>query len=300
MDDRKKYIVDDSIRTHCDKDADASESVFESAISTMSTWIGAAVRTVSGSFSAPAPPSHSPSSKRPKRKPRRITINGDTASLIHAAQIPLPPSPTDPSFTDPSLPFQNLQRHNGTLPSPSTRRTNGHNTSLTLTKERGLHCDNEWHHEALQEAAYPPSSGRPLKLYQEEVNQRLVQELFTLKRSTGQSAAEFKEFINYAEKIDKIDAAGGVFAVVSKHVSRRHSFTPRRISEVNQTDLAIKSSQDELNSDFLRRAIKRATDSLHGTRAPNNLPYYINELRDLCKQPEAPVSPTTQLVFFPR
>ncbi|CEL51718.1 hypothetical protein RSOLAG1IB_00253 [Rhizoctonia solani AG-1 IB] len=266
----------------------------------MSTWIGAAVRTVSGSFSAPAPPSHSPSSKRPKRKPRRITINGDTASLIHAAQIPLPPSPTDPSFTDPSLPFQNLQRHNGTLPSPSTRRTNGHNTSVTAspTLSRSYSVSSSRSPRRGGSTVITNGITKPYKRqhirhrqYQEEVNQRLVQELFTLKRSTGQSAAEFKEFINYAEKIDKIDAAGGVFAVVSKHVSRRHSFTPRRISEVNQTDLAIKSSQDELNSDFLRRAIKRATDSLHGTRAPNNLPYYINELRDLCKQPEAPPLP---------
>ncbi|KAF8744136.1 Cysteine proteinase, partial [Rhizoctonia solani] len=300
MDDRKKYILDDSIRTHCDQDPDTSGSMFESAINTVSTWFDAAVRSVSGSFSAPVPPSHSPPSKRPKRKPRRITTNGDPASPTHAAQIPLPPSPTDPSFTDPSLPFQNLQRHNGTLPSPSTRRTNGCHTSTTASPTLS-------HSFSASSSRSPRRGGstavingitKPYKRqhirhrqHQEEVKQKLIQELFTLKTSAGQSPAEFKDYINYAARIDKIDAAGGVFAVVSKHVSQRRSFTPKQASEVGRTDPSAQPSQDDLSSEFLRKAIKRATDSLYSIRIPNNLPYYINELKELCKASEESALP---------
>ncbi|CAE6422495.1 unnamed protein product [Rhizoctonia solani] len=283
MEDRK-YTIPDESRPHCSEDPDTSASVLDSTINTVSSWFHFFANSFSDSFSAPVPPSHSPPPpKRIKRKPRRITIDGTSASPTRAAQIPLPPSPRDPS-----IPFQNLQ---ATLPSPSPRKTNGYHTSVTTSPTLSHSFSMSSSRSPRRNSAiYTNGVTKPYKRHhiryqkhQEEVKEKLRQELFTLKTSAGQSAAEVKEYLKYAERIDKIDAAGGVFAVVSKHLSQRRPF-----STPGQT---VESERHDWSSEFLRKAIKRANDSLYSTRIPNNLPHYINELKDLYKTSEIPVLP---------
>ncbi|CAE6369147.1 unnamed protein product [Rhizoctonia solani] len=286
MDDRKYTTADEPIRTQSNEDADTSTGVFDSTLNTFSSWFNFITTSVSESFSAPAPPAHNSSSKRIKRKPRRITIHGTTASPIRAAQIPLPPSPTDPS-----LPFQNLQQHNGSLPSPSPRKINGYHTPVTASPTLShSYSISSSRSPRRNSAPYTNGVSKPYKRHhiryqkhQEEVKEKLKQELLALRTSAGQPAAEVKEYLKYAERIDKIDAAGGVFAVVSKHLAQRKS-----LPAPSQT---LESERNDLSSEFLRKAIKRANDSLHSTRIPNNLPHYINELKDLYKTSEAPALP---------
>ncbi|CAE6516581.1 unnamed protein product [Rhizoctonia solani] len=284
MDDRAQSISDEQLRNHCAEDPDISGGVLDSTFNAISTWFHYLTDSVSETFSAPAPPSHtpSPSTKRTKRRPQRITTNGETASPTYAARFPLPPSPTDPQ-----PPFQNL--HSTTLPSPSPRKTNGYHTSVTASPTIS-------HSHSTPSSRSPRRRGstngvtKPYKRHhiryqkhREEVKEKLSQELFALKTSAGQSAAEVKEYLKYAEKIDKIDAAGGVFAAVSRHLAQRQPFSaPHRTLEAERLDL---------NSEFLRKAIKRANDSLNSLRIPNNLPHYINELKDLCKTVDAPALP---------
>ncbi|CAE7231551.1 unnamed protein product [Rhizoctonia solani] len=287
MDGRKHNISDDSTRTHVNDDPDTSVSVLDSTLNAVSSWFNSVTTSISESISGPVPPSHStPPSRRIKRKPRRITTNGTSTNSKDPTQIPLPPSPTDPS-----PPFQNLQQHNGTLPSPSPRKTNGYHTSVT-TSPTLSHSYSIPSSRSPRRNSAPHTNGitKPYKRHhiryrkhQEEVKEKLKQELFALRTSAGQSPAEVKDFLNYADRIDKIDAAGGIFATVSKHLSQRQTFTvPNR---------TLESERNELNSEFLRKAIKRAADSLYSSRIPNNLPHYINELKDLLKTSEIPVLP---------
>ncbi|CAE6465190.1 unnamed protein product [Rhizoctonia solani] len=285
MEDRKYTVPDESIRTRA-SDPNTSVSVLNTTISTFTSLFNYIAKPFSATLSAPAPPSHSATlSKRPKRKPRRITIDGTSASPTRAAQIPLPPSPTDPS-----IPFQNLQQHT-TFPSPSPRKTNGYHTSVT-TSPTLSHSFSISSSRSPRRNSAPHTNGisKPYKRphiryqkHQEEVKEKLRQELIALKTSAGQSAAEVKEYLKYAERIDKIDAAGGVFAVVSRHLAQKRPF-----STPNQS---LDSERNDLSSEFLRKAIKRANDSLHSTRIPNNLPHYINELKDLYKASEVSVLP---------
>ncbi|KAJ1309675.1 hypothetical protein OPQ81_006439 [Rhizoctonia solani] len=283
IDSRKQNAADESIRSHCSEDPDTSASMFDSTINTISSWVNFFTTSVSGPFSAPAPPSHSP--RRIKRKPRRIATNGTSASPTRAAQIPLPPSPNDAS-----LPFQNLQDYDGALPSPSPRKANGYHTSTTTspTLSRSYSVSSSRSPRRAGSAIHTNGVTKPYKRHhiryqkhQEEVKEKLRQELFLLKTSAGQSPAEVKEYLKYAEKIDQIDAAGGVFSV-SKHLSQRQ---PPPFSQTLEAD------RYDLSTEFLRKAIKLANDSLYSTRIPNNLPHYINELKDLYKTEEIPTLP---------
>ncbi|KAB5594097.1 Ulp1 peptidase [Ceratobasidium theobromae] len=279
MESRKHTIADEHLRSHY-VEPDRPASMLGSTINVVSSWFN----VLTTSVSIPTSPSHNqrPSPARTKLKPRRISTNGTTISPTRAAQIPLPPSPADYQ----SLPFQNLERH-PTLSSPSGRRSLGPRASVTRSPTlsqsaahsvASSHSPRRGNSTAQVNGVTKPYKRRHIRHHQHqlEVKERLKQELFALKTSAGQSAAEVKAYINYAEKIDRIDAAGGVFAA-SKHLP------PQR--QINLTvSQRLDADQLDLGSEFLRKAIKRANDTLNSTRIPNNFPQYLDEFKSLFKQ----------------
>ncbi|KAG8698838.1 hypothetical protein FRC09_006992, partial [Ceratobasidium sp. 395] len=295
MDSRKDSIADESLRSLCDDDADESSNL-SNVISTTSYFINSAVTFFVDKLIAPSHTDDQKTSspKRPKRRPRNLNNGHPPESPSFAAQFPLPPSPSDPAF-----PFQHIDHSGWTQTSTSIKRYDSSAETLSQSYSGQNSPSSSRSPRRASSAAQANGVSKPYqphrkhiryKQHQRAVQAQKQQELLQLRMSSGQSAAEVKEFVNYAELISKLDAND---AFPTSRLSLGVKPTSSQLSSSSTFSKRREELELEYRQDMLERAIRRARDALESARNPSKeLLYYIAELGDICK-PTTPALPAS-------
>ncbi|KAG9121272.1 Smt3-specific protease [Ceratobasidium sp. 392] len=295
MDSRKDSAVDESFHSHCDDDVSESSGMLDALFKTGSDIISG----IASVFAAPtAPASHTTgrkmsSPKHSKRRPRNVMNGHFPDSPSFAAQVPLPPSPSDPS-----LPFQHVDYSGWAQTSTSIKRydssaetlSQSYSSQNSPTSSRSpRRASSAVQANGVSKSYQPHRKHIRHKQHQRAVQEQKRQELMQLRLNSGQSAAEVKEYVLYAEKISKYDAEDAF------STSRRLSFGVKPSTSQLSSSTTSSRLRDDLELEYrqnmLERAIKRARDALESARTPRKeLSLLLAELGDICK-PAVPALP---------